>query len=341
MDFLDALSSFNRPKPLSKKSTLPVKTKKTVSQPPKKKDTQKKRSKDDFSSESESEDEKPVKKLKVKIDKTEEEQEIKKEEKKVEQKQNDPKVSEDDAVFKSPLSIRSNSNLSFLEETPNSESLNFDDFSVSDASLSVNKKPRKTANQSKLPTSLTKIMVDGITRKQRHNVLNLLNTAVERYKTKVDPCFVYDKEAIVDYMVRLENRVYNSIFLRVMRPCFNMYRYNLYRKTTHELIWSLRRNAKRLLTFPPDLLASLPPKELIRESECAIWYEQYVERQKEIKRREQEVREAKKQIVPEGNFLRCPKCHCLMVMRELQTRKSDEPMSIFRTCQNCGFTKRN
>jgi hypothetical protein len=227
-----------------------------------------------------------------------------------------------------------------------SRSSSFANDDASDASLSeslssaATKKPRKVSNQAKIPSSLTKSITECITRRQRHNVLELMTTSVDRYKKVVDPTFEFDATEIRSYMVRLENRVFNAVLLRALKPSFNLYRSNLYKKVTHELIWALRRNAKKLLVFDPDLLASLPAAELIKGSEVGVWYEKWIVRQEDIKRREEEMRASKRQIAPEGHHLRCPKCACLMDMNQLQTRSADEPMTIFKNCPNCGFTRR-
>lgn len=106
-----------------------------------------------------------------------------------------------------------------------------------------------------------------------------------------------------------------------------------------ELIWALRRNAEHLTQFEPELLASLPSTSLIKGCSAGVWLEEYLKRQEDIRRREQELRDAKKEKAGEGES-KCPKCGCKMDMRMLQTRGADEPMTVFKNCVNCTYVVR-
>ena len=149
-----------------------------------------------------------------------------------------------------------------LVETPSS-------FSLDESSMNLEtKKTRKSSNNK---TNYSKI-VSGITRVQRHNVLALMIQAVSNFRNRFDNTFEVDEIVCREFMTRLETRIFESVCMHKMPPCFNLYRSNLYKRVTHELIWSLRRNAKKLLSFEPEFLASLPAHMLIQGSACGTWY---------------------------------------------------------------------
>jgi len=172
----------------------------------------------------------------------------------------------------------------------------------------------------------------GTTRRQRHIILKRM---VDALGGAVDP------DHVLAYFTRVEQRIYTAVFGREMDAVFNMYRAELYRKKTIEIIWALRTNGEALMKqYSPELLASLPPHVLAAGTPAGEEYRKWREAQEMKAKMELEIRREKKEAKGEG-WYRCPKCGGKFEVRELQMRGGDEPATIFRTCMNCHFTKRN
>jgi len=185
-----------------------------------------------------------------------------------------------------------------------------------------------------LPKAVLNKITYGTTRKQRHWVLQQMVKAVHG-----------DDDKDLEYFRRVEHRLYNAIFGKTMNASYNLYRGELYRKFAFEIIYALRaldgRHGRHLMQkYSPELLAALPAPFLAEGTPAGEVYAQWKKKQTDRLMVEEEMRRAKHDTKGEG-WLRCHKCGGRFEVRELQMRGGDEPATIFRTCQNCGFTKRN
>lgn len=182
----------------------------------------------------------------------------------------------------------------------------------------------------------------GTTRKQRHWVLKEMLTGVNRLWAVAGQELSEDHaRVILDYVTRVEQRLYDGVFGKPLDPCFNLYRANLYKKLAFEVIYALRSNGIVLMQkYEPELLASLPAHLLSEGTKQGKVYREWKEHQENVRAYEEELLRAKRETKGEG-WLRCPRCSGKFEVSELQMRGGDEPATIFRTCQNCGFTKRN
>lgn len=202
-------------------------------------------------------------------------------------------------------------------------------------------KATAAATNGNIDENLISALTYGTTRKQRHWVLKQMLLGVQRLWPDPDNIPDVDSRTILDYVTRAEQRLYIGVFGQEMDPCYNLYRANLYRKFAFEVIYALRANGRVLMQkYEPELLVSLPPHVLSKDTTAGEVYRLWREHQEIVRIYEEEMLRAKRETKGEG-WLRCPKCGGKFEVSELQMRGGDEPATIFRTCQNCGFTKRN
>lgn len=175
----------------------------------------------------------------------------------------------------------------------------------------------------------------GTKRKQRHWVLQAFTKAALDH-----PDNIATEEGVSDYMTRLERRIYDGTLGVTMHIVYNLYRGELYRKKTFELIWALRRCAPFLMgEYTPELLASLPPHLITKNTPLGKHYEAWKEKRDRDDQMERDIRHAKQSEKGEG-WLKCHKCGGKFEINLLQMRGADEPATVFMRCQNCHFTKR-
>lgn len=220
------------------------------------------------------------------------------------------------------------------------------------------KRATTTTTGGKLSKGLLNKITYGTTRKQRHTILGIhlypknqmhpvnpfsIEMMIKAVQ-KVDDCPV-SEEGLLAYFSRVERRLYDGVFGKTMNACYNMYRADLYRKFAFEIIYALRANGgvhglHLMQQYEPELLASLPAPFLADGTPAGKVYNTWKKKQDDALTVEEEMRRARHETKGEG-WLRCYKCGGRFEMRELQMRGGDEPATIFRSCQNCGFTKRN
>ena len=187
--------------------------------------------------------------------------------------------------------------------------------------------------------SLLNQITYGTTRKQRHWVLEQMIKAVKNLQSCHEDVTVENE--LRCYFSRVEQRLYTGVFGKQLNASYNLYRANLYRKLAFEIIYALRANGIPLMKkYEPELLASLPAPYLAEGTRAGEQYRVWKEERQHQRDYEEQFRQAKKETKGEG-WLRCPRCGGKFDVSELQMRGGDEPATIFRTCQNCGFTKRN
>jgi hypothetical protein len=197
------------------------------------------------------------------------------------------------------------------------------------------KRSRKTAKKRSIPPGMAVAMREGTTSRQRQVILEKMILALAAHPT-------WSENEVRCYCIKLENRVYAGLFGKPLDPSYNYYRSYQYRRVGFELLGALRSDGghQLVMKYPPDVLAALPGTHLCLGTSVGAEYEAWKTKREDEARREMAHRQELKEATGEG-WYRCFKCGGKFEVTELQMRGGDEPATIFRTCQRCGFTKRS
>lgn len=199
-----------------------------------------------------------------------------------------------------------------------------------DEDESGGKKRTKKSRLSTVSESTKTQMKYGVTRQQRHVVLDMMVKAVPSI----------DAEVVQKYMTTLEKRLFDALLGAPMHAAYNLYRGETYRRFSFEIIWALRANGPELMgRFPPELLASVPAHVLCENTPAGRIYKEWYDKKEHDAMVVNEMRHERDTEKGEGAY-KCPKCAGRFDMRMLQTRSGDEGMTLYYNCRRCGFVKK-
>ena len=203
---------------------------------------------------------------------------------------------------------------------------------------------RRSGGNSVLSSVVVEKLTHGATRRQRHVVLEKMVQAVAESAAKIDPVVAGSAPSeadVMQYMTIVEKRLFDGILGLPMHEMYNMYRGEVYRRMAFEIIYALRANGVNLMAaYSPELLASLPPHVLAKDTPAGRVYQEWQEKQDQNLAMEHELRRARNEERGVG-FYACKKCGGRCELIELQTRSGDEGMSIWRRCIVCSHVKKN
>lgn len=208
-------------------------------------------------------------------------------------------------------------------------------FATTTVATTTNKKKTATQKQDdEIPLEYANKIQFGVTRKQRAIILQMIKDGISRHLKEEE------EHEVDDYATRVEQRLYDGIFGLDLDSMCNMYRERLYRQRAFEMIWAFRSSAPYLMaTYEPELLVSLPPFLLARNTPAGQTYKEWLDKKTRQEEVERLLMQARKEEKGEG-WLKCNKCGGKFSVSTLQMRGADEPATVFLDCQNCGFTKR-